>query len=197
MLDKIIHIIETSNPLWAYLSLFISAFIENIFPPAPADTVVVLGAYFVGMNVLNGWMVYLSTTLGSTAGFLSMFGFAYWLEKGVLEKKYMYWIEKESIVKIENWFRLYGYWIIFGNRFLAGLRSLISLVAGFSKLNFKKVFIYSLISAAIWNGMLILAGYKLGENWEKIDVYLKNYSLVIIFLIVIFIIVWYFVKRKK
>lgn len=87
MLDKIIHIIETSNPIWAYLSLFISAFIENIFPPAPADTVVVLGAYFVGQKVLNAWYVFISTTLGSTAGFLTIFGAAYWFEKKVLEQR--------------------------------------------------------------------------------------------------------------
>ncbi len=195
MLDNIIGIIENSNHIWAYTVLGLSALIENIFPPAPADMVVVAGAYFVGRDILNGWAVYFVTTLGSTTGFMLMFGAAYWMEKSILEKRYMQWVRKDAVVKTERWFSRYGYLLILFNRFFAGFRSVISLVAGFTKLDFRKVLILSMISSAVWNGLLIWAGYQLGENWEKIGIYLKNYSIAII-LIVSVTAIWYFFKKR-
>ena len=79
-MESLLHSLETANPLWAYFILFISAFIENIFPPIPGDTVTVFGAYLVGRGLLSFWGVWISTTLGSIAGFMAIFAIAYWIE---------------------------------------------------------------------------------------------------------------------
>jgi len=50
------------NGTLVYVALFLSAYIENIFPPIPGDTVTVIGAYFVGTGKLNFWGVYFSTS---------------------------------------------------------------------------------------------------------------------------------------
>ena len=56
-----------------YLFLGIGAFTENICPPIPGDTIIAFGAFLAGRNKLNFLIAYLSTTIGSLAGFMCVF----------------------------------------------------------------------------------------------------------------------------
>jgi membrane protein DedA with SNARE-associated domain len=199
-MESLLHSLETANPLWAYFILFISAFIENIFPPIPGDTVTVFGAYLVGRGLLSFWGVWISTTLGSIAGFMAIFAIAYWIEWKIIEKYRPKWVEKSKIDRVEQWFRRYGYWVILVNRFLSGIRSIISLVAGLSKLNSILVFLLALISCIVWNGALIGMGEILGENWELISHFLLLYNRIVIIVVVTAVVIfagYRFYRLKK
>jgi len=199
-MESLLHSLETANPLWAYFILFISAFIENIFPPIPGDTVTVFGAYLVGRGFLNFWGVLISTTLGSIAGFMAVFAIAYWIEWKLIEKYRPKWVERSKIDRVEKWFRQYGYWIVLINRFLTGVRSIISVVAGLSKMNTMLVFLLALISCFVWNGALIGLGALLGENWELIGHFLKVYNQIVIIALVVGIVIfagYRFYRSKK
>lgn len=187
------------NTYLAYTMLFISAYIENVFPPIPGDTVTLIGAYFVGTGNLNYFGVLISTTLGSVLGFMTLFLFAYWLEWKVIEKYNFKWMQRSHIDKVQTWFQKYGYRVILVNRFLSGVRSVISFTAGLSKLRIPQVFLLSLLSAVIWNGLLISAGAFIGDHWENIVKYLKLYNQIIIGILIIFIIGYlvYFLIFKK
>lgn len=43
------------DPLWMYMILFLGAYVENIIPPIPGDTIVVFGAYLAGVGTLIRW----------------------------------------------------------------------------------------------------------------------------------------------
>ena len=90
---------------------------------------------------------------------------------------------------VEEWFRRYGYWIIIGNRFLAGTRAVVSFFAGMSGLHLGKTLVLSFISAAVWNGILVAAGYALGRNFERIGFYLTTYAQVVTAIVVVILIV--------
>ncbi len=199
-MEGILHSLEHSSPLIAYLLLFGSAYIENIFPPIPGDTVTIVGAYLVGRGILNFWGVYVATTLGSVLGFMTLFSIAFYVEKKVIEKYQPRWITRAHIDRVENWFRKYGYGVIVLNRFLSGARSVISLVAGLSKMPPLIVLILSLISCAIWNGILIYLGAMLGQNWERIITALKIYNQWVLLILISALLVWlllrYLRKRK-
>lgn len=198
-MEGILHALEQASPFWAYVILFISAIIENIFPPIPGDTVILVGAYLVGRGLLSFWGVYISTTLGSVVGFMGIYGLAYWVERKIIEKYQPRWITRTHIDQVENWFRKYGYGVILLNRFLSGVRSVISLVAGLSKMKPLAVFSLSLISCAIWNGVLIYLGSIVGKNWGKIIELLKVYNRVVLLVVILAIVVWliYRLIRKR
>jgi membrane protein DedA with SNARE-associated domain len=187
------------NAYLAYAMLFISAYIENVFPPIPGDTVTLIGAYFVGTGNLNYFGVMVSTTLGSVLGFMTLFLFAYWLEWKVIEKYNFKWMQRSHIDKVQNWFQKYGYWVILFNRFLSGVRSVISFTAGLSKLRIAQVFLLSIISASIWNGLLISIGAFIGDHWENIVEYLKLYNQIIFagLIIIALAYLFYFLIFKK
>jgi membrane protein DedA with SNARE-associated domain len=196
-MESIIQSIQQADPTWAYILLFLSATIENIFPPIPGDTVTIFGAYLVGRGALNYWGVLISTTLGSILGFMGIFGIAYLIERKIIEKYQPKWVVRAHVDQIEQWFRKYGYWIILFNRFLSGVRSVISLVAGFSKMNPVKVFILAFISCLLWNGLLLYLGLLIGQNWDLILEYLKIYNKAVIIIITLILIIYYFYRRRK
>ena len=189
-MEQFLFYLQNMHPVWAYTLLFISALIENVFPPIPGDTVTILGAYLVGRQVLDFWGVFLSTTFGSVAGFMALYGFAFWLERKIIEKYMPNWVSQEKFNKVEGWFKHYGYWIILLNRFLSGVRSVISLVAGITKMQPKWVFLLGLISCAIWNGSLIYLGATLGKNWEEIIAFLSSYNKAVILILASFFILY-------
>jgi membrane protein DedA with SNARE-associated domain len=79
------------------------------------------------------------------------------------------------------------------------MRSLISIPAGMSGMNFSIFLIYTLVGTLIWNTVLVVAGSILGESWGKIvefmDVY-SNITYVILGLAGIAVVALWIVKKK-
>ncbi|MCP4724375.1 MAG: DedA family protein [bacterium] len=192
--------IRNADPVWMYTGLFLGCYIENVFSPFPGDSVVVLGAYLVGTGTLRFDMVFISTTVGSMIGFGTIFAFGRFAAEKWISTGRLKLVNSKRYRLTEKWFEKYGYWIIIANRFLSGIRSVISLFAGISNLSTIKVLLYALVSTIIWHSILIYAGLKLGENWEQVETYIKKYNVILfsaLGLIALFIIIRWFIKRKK
>ena len=91
-----------------YLLLFISAFIENVFPPVPGDTITAFGAFLVGTGRLDYSLVYLSTTLGSVLGFVCLVLVGRYLGREFFIGRDYRHLPARRIMKAEAWFRRYG-----------------------------------------------------------------------------------------
>jgi membrane protein DedA with SNARE-associated domain len=168
-LDPFFGSLETIPDHWLYFFLGLSAFVENLFPPIPGDTITVFGAFLVGTGRLAFSGVYLCTTAGSVSGFLVLFWAGGLLGKRFFMEKDLWFFKAKHIVRGEEWYRKYGYFLILLNRFLPGVRSVISLVGGISRLQVRVVAFLALVSAAIWNLIWIVVGYTLGDNWVLVQ----------------------------
>ena len=187
MLEFLENLFIHVSPLMAYLVFLVSAYAENVLPPIPGDTVVVLSAYLVSTGQLDFWGVYFATTIGSVLGFLTMYLIGHRFGRSfIYNKKYGARLFKEDhILKVEKWFSRWGYWVIFANRFLSGTRSVISLFAGSFHLHPLPVILLSTLSALIWNALLLLAGVLLGKNWQTIGAVISRYNQIFIVLLVV------------
>jgi membrane protein DedA with SNARE-associated domain len=200
MFENILSEISGFTPLWIYLTIFFFAYIENIFPPSPSDLVVLIGGSLVATGAVNFALLFLFATLGSLTGFLTAFMIGWQFDKKLIHSGKLKFINIQSVEKVENSFRKYGYFLIIANRFLPGTRAVISFFAGMSKLDIKKTTSLCLISAAFWNGLLIYLGLTFGQNVEVVDKYITSYSNIVIAataLILLFFIIRYFIKIFK
>jgi membrane protein DedA with SNARE-associated domain len=159
----------TTVPDWlVYLFLAASAFVENVFPPIPGDTITAFGAFLVGTGRLDFMGVYLATTIGSVAGFLFLFWLGLLLGRRFFVERDYWFFKAKDILRADEWFRRYGYWLVLMNRFLPGIRSVISIAGGISRLRIATVALLATASSAAWNLIWIFAGYVLGTNWEVV-----------------------------
>ncbi len=197
MLEAITNYVASLSPVWFYTALAISAFLENVVPPIPGDTVTVFGAYVVGRTQQGFLGVFISTTIGSVAGFMALYALGRWIPEDYFVRRNFKLLPASSFLAAERWFQRHGYWMVLANRFLSGIRSVISIVCGLYRLPWPRVLGLSLLGCAAWNMLLIYAGYLLGANWRAIDRILGDYSRVMLVLLVLLVCAWALMKRRR
>jgi membrane protein DedA with SNARE-associated domain len=199
-MDYLLNHLDKLPAFIIYLVLGFSAFLENIFPPAPGDMIVAFGAFLVGAGRLGVVGVFISTTLGSLLGFMTLFGLGAYLGRRFFIERDFFFFKKEDIIRTGNWFKKYGYFIVLLNRFFPGIRSVISIAGGIYKLERLKVIFLALASAALWNSIWMAIGYTLGSNWEMVENELKTifarYNFVISTLLLV-LFVYVIIKKNK
>ena len=196
MIEQIITALYNFPNETIYLFLFVIALIEYILPPIPGDTIIVFGAYLVGVGRLDLFTVYILITLGSMSGFLVSFFVGKHYGRWFFLKKNYRFFSREMILKTEKWFQRYGVGLIAANRFFSGARSAISLIAGISNMKAFTTTLAAFFSSMIWNAILISAGYFLGKNWHAVMIIIKRYNQFVI-IVIILSLLFYFWKMKK
>ncbi len=199
-MESIINTLQSLDPLLILVIVFAIAFIENLFPPAPSDVMIVLGGALVGFGHIGFLQTLLSATAGSITGFMVMYKIGEWFGDHILERGKIRFIKVSTIHKVEEWFRKHGYWVIVANRFLAGTRAVVSFFAGMSEMKFPITLALCAVSALAWNAILVGGGYVLGSNWQNIEVYLSTYSQIvtgIVILVALALTVRYLSRKKR
>jgi len=177
---------------WGYVFLFLSSMAENLFPPMPGDTFVVLGSFLVGRGQLALIPAYLATMAGSMAGFMILFFVGRKLGRSFFANKHGRFFSEHHLQQVEDWFARYGYWVIGFNRFLSGIRAVVSLAAGMASMDVRRVMVMAFISCLIWNAGLMALGIWVGDNWQIVLAY---YQRIILAIIVLFGVGLYLRKR--
>jgi len=185
MFEEFFHSIGEMDTIWLYGILLLAAYMENVIPPIPGDSVVIFGAYLVGLGKIEFFPSLLLTTIGSVAGFMTYYAIGRFGGREFFQRKNYKWFGKERIKKVDDWFQKRGFMIIIANRFLAGTRSVVSIFAGFARLGWLKVAVLAFISSLVWNGILITAGYYAGKNWKYVESMVQNYNMFITVIILL------------
>ena len=163
----------------------------------PGDTFVVLGAFLVGRGQMTFIPAYISTTAGSITGFMILYSVGFHWGRKLFQGKLGKYFSEERLDKVENWFGHYGYSLLAANRFLSGFRSIVSLGAGIARMNWKMVFGMALLSCVLWNGLLMVVGIWIGENWAGI---VRHYQMIVFIVLALIIsVVWirFILKKRK
>jgi membrane protein DedA with SNARE-associated domain len=201
MIENLIHQLVQTNPVWIYIFAGAAAFIENIFPPFPSDVAIVAVGSLTGMGSESFFWALISATIGSTLGFVTMYKVGDWFGQKILERGKIKFIPLDQVHKVERWFHHYGYLVVVGNRFLSGTRAVVSFFAGLSELSILWCTVLSFFSALLWNGVLLFAGRKLGENWRSIsvlmDAYGKAVTLIVIVIVLGFVVRFIYKRQTK
>ncbi|MDX1530400.1 MAG: DedA family protein [Rhodothermales bacterium] len=176
LLTDIVTWMEGLRPAWVYATVFVVAYLENVVPPIPGDMVVVFGGYLVGLGHASFAPVVLLATVAGALGFMTMYAVGRRIGVAVLDPDRLRWIPKGPARKVQRWLHRWGYGVVGANRFLSGARSIISLMVGAARMPAWPVAFWSTLSAGVWCLLIAYAGYAVGERWEVVGEYLKEYG---------------------
>ena len=200
-MEQFVNFLASLNPIWIYCVAGAIAYIEHVFPPSPSDVILVAAGSLAGLGRVDFTVLLIVSTIGSTAGFFTMYKIGDWFGVRILEAGKLKYIPLEKVHKVEAWFKIYGYWIVVINRFLAGTRAVIAFFTGMSELSIWRTTILSSLSSLLWNFILLFAGRELGKNWKEISFYLETYgkvvSIFVILLILLFVGRNYYKNRNR
>lgn len=166
--------------------------LENIFPPLPSEVILPLTGFAAGQGVLSLASALLWTTGGSVVGAVAL----YWI--GVLlgrERLYAIWerlplVKTSDLERTEAWFQRHGTKAVFFGRMVPIFRSLISVPAGIERMRMPVFITLTAFGSLIWNSVLVLAGYWLGDQWERVEQYAGLFSKVILVLVALAVLVF-------
>lgn len=180
-----------------YFGIFILMFLESTFFPFPSEIIMIPAGYLAFKGEMNIYIIILVGIIGSVAGAL----FNYYLamhfgRKFILEYGKYFFINEETLEKLEKFFIKHGELSTFNGRLIPGIRQLISLPAGLAKMNIAKFSFYSGLGAGIWVIVLVALGYLLGSNEALISEYLRS-ATVIALICVVLITLFYVVRTKR
>lgn len=200
LIQSVVDWVSLVGPLGVYLVFTSIAYLENILPPLPGDVLVAFSGYLAAEGLIGIFPIWILTVIASVVGFMNMFWLGQKLENQIAANKHdhilLKFINYRYIRIAKIWMYKYGQWVVIGNRFLAGTRSVISLTAGISHLKLIPTITSSIISSALWNALLIGAGWLVKENWLVIGQYLSTYGKVILIAIFILILTRFIWSKK-
>ena len=198
MLHEFINWILETVGAWGYTGIFILMALESTVLPVPSELVLIPAGYLAYTGEMNFLFIILVSTLGSLAGAALNYAFALWVGRPFLERygKYFF-VRPELLHKTDAFFVNHGAISTFTGRLIPGIRHLISLPAGLTRMNFFAFSFFTSLGAAIWSLILTLMGYFIGGNETLIKDNLVIVTLGVISVVALILIgyaVWY--KRK-
>ncbi|MGA1367792.1 MAG: DedA family protein [Blastocatellia bacterium] len=199
MLEEGIRWLQSAPPWGVLLLMFLIAYIENVFPPAPSDMLLVFAGTMIGFGLVEFEVALLSATVGSTLGFVTAYLLGRYFEGHVVSGRWSRFLPAQAIHQVEGLFQRYGYGVIVANRFLAGTRAIVSFFAGMSRMDLWRTTLLSAISAAVWNSILLSLGKLFAGNWRRVADYLQLYSIVVSVVVggVIAFYLWRILRKRR
>lgn len=169
-MQEIVNFIVDLVSQFGYLGIFVMMFLESTFFPFPSEVAMIPAGYLAFKGEMNMVLAITAGIAGSLGGAL----FNYYLakrygRKGVLAFGKYFFFTEEKLQKMEAFFVKHGSFSTFVSRLIPGIRQLISLPAGLSKMPLRPFALYTTLGAGIWVLVLAILGFYLGSLEQSFD----------------------------
>ncbi|RLA73082.1 MAG: DedA family protein [Epsilonproteobacteria bacterium] len=181
-----------------YWGIFLLMGIESSFIPFPSEIILIPAGYLASKGDMNFSLVFLVSLGGSMLGALINYYGALWIGRNVLEKygKYFF-IKPAALHKMDDFFAAHGPISTFTGRLIPGIRQLISIPAGLTRMKMNLFLLYTALGAGIWSLILIVLGYTIGENEALIKEYLHQITFIVVITVFFMIALYIYLHKKK
>ena len=199
-----------------YASITALMAVESSFIPFPSEVVIPPAAFVAGQpeSVLcatgnypiDVLIIVLFGTLGAMIGAIINYGLSVWLGRIIIYKfadsrlGHLCLLSSEKIQRAEEYFREKGNVSTFIGRFIPGIRQLISIPAGLSRMHFGAFLWWTFLGAFIWNCILAALGYLAAGQMDRIKEYSHELSVAILIIFgcaIVYFILKRFVFKKS
>ncbi|MBU2104623.1 MAG: DedA family protein [Nanoarchaeota archaeon] len=181
-----------------YFGIFIGMAVESSFIPFPSEIILIPAGALIAMGEMSFLPVFIAGVLGSLLGalinyFIALFFGRITLDLLVARYGKFLLLDAKKLEKSDKFFEKHGDVTTFVGRLIPVVRQVISLPAGFAKMNILKFSLFTALGAGIWGFILISVGYFFGSDISS-ELKLMITSIVLAISIVIFLI---YLRRRN
>ncbi len=173
---------------------------ENLFPPIPSEAILPLAGFLVGRGELGGVQAVAAANAGSVLGALILYALGRWGGRAVvLRYGRVLRVTENDLDRAEGWFDKYGDAVVFFARMVPLARSVVSIPAGMLEMPVLRFTFLTTLGSALWNTLLVGAGWFLGANWERVSAIVGSISNAVLIVAVVAIVVLaiYWLRRPR
>lgn len=153
-------------PSALYSVLGALAFTENVFPPAPADTIIAFGTFLAARGSATLALCLAAVIVGHLVGAATVYVVGRRWGTAKARAFMASHGEGKADALFETWYAKYGFFALLVGRFIPFVRGVIPLAAGAMGISFVAVQLVTFIHAAVWYGLITVLAYKAGENFQ-------------------------------
>jgi membrane protein DedA with SNARE-associated domain len=169
------------SPIVTYLVIGLGAGIENVFPPVPADTFVLLGAFLAESGRASLWLVFVVTWVANVLSAVGVYAVAHRFGNGFFTTRLgQLLLQPRQLQQIGHFYARWGTPAIFVSRFLPAFRALVPVFAGVTHVPLRVVIVPLAAASALWYGGLVYLGAMAGRNWDAIVAFFHRASTVLL-----------------
>lgn len=168
-----------------YITVFLWMVMESMIFPVPSEAIMPFAGFLIATKQFSLRAVIVVSTAGSIVGSLISYAIWYYGGKPFVRRFGKYFLlDQEELEGAEHFFKKRWPITILICRFIPVIRHIISLPAGFGKMNLTKFIVYTLVGAGLRNTFLALVGKILKENREEVMQYSKIVDIVVLVILV-------------
>ena len=195
-----------------YTTIFFLMLLESTVVPVPSELVVSPAAYHAASGNLNVVLVVLFATIGADVGASINYVAGYFLGRPIIYKfansrwGHLCLLNQEKVEKSEKYFYDHGVVATLTGRLIPGIRHLISIPAGLSKMPYWKFLFYTTIGAGAWHAILAALGWwlhsfvpedQLNDKILEYGDYIKWGIILLVILAIAYFVGKHFLKKKR
>jgi len=160
--------------------------------PVPDETLLTFAGFLVYRGELHLAPTLLSAFGGSCLGITLSYAIGRFPGLYVVRTmgSRIFKFSEDHQAKAEAWFRRYGKWLLPFAYFVPGLRHLVAVVAGATKLSMPVFATFAYGGALLWSVTFVSLGYTLGEKWGFVMTGLHRRMVFTAAMVVVFMIAW-------
>jgi membrane protein DedA with SNARE-associated domain len=181
---------------YGYWGIFSLLMLGIIGLPIPDETLLTLSGYLIFHGELKLIPTFLSAYLGSVAGISISYAIGSTFGHHILLKYgHFIHITEQRLEKSHIWFEKIGRWSLPVGYFIPGVRHIVAILAGASKLQMWEFALFAYSGGLIWAVTFLSIGYFFGKH-SRIVLHSINQHIILISIIsVIFLILFYIIKK--
>ncbi len=173
---------------------FIMFFIMIIEGPV----ITIISAFLASLGFFSVLIVLLLSILGDVIGDLFFYYIGKYFGLDFIDKFGKYFgMNYKRFRKVSELFKKHEGKVIFTSKATTGLGVITFIAAGIVRMDITKFLKFSIFGGIIWSVFLISVGYFFGYLYEEISAYISWSKWVLIVVLIIFITVFRFLKKKK
>lgn len=174
-MDAVLSFVAGLPTALVYAVLGAGSALENILPPVPADTFILLGGFLAGRGRADAWLVFGVTWTCNVASALAVYWTGHRYGRSFFEVGMgRHILNGHQLGRVQRFYRRWGTPAIFLTRFLPGLRAVVPAFAGVTHRGFVSVALPLAAASAIWYGILVWVGATTARNLGTIVGWLES-----------------------
>ena len=162
--------------------------LENVFPPLPSELILPFAGFAAERGDLNIVLAWVAATIGALVGALVLYGIGavvgYDRLHDLAGKRGFVLLGQRDLERGSSLFDRYEAPLILGGRCVPLVRSVVSIPAGIARMPLARFCLYTTIGAGLWNALFIYLGSVVGDNYERVESYVKPFSYAVLLLLV-------------
>lgn len=186
MQDWVFDLVEGAG----YAGIVLLMFLETVFPPIPSEVIMPVAGVVAASGALGLVGVILAGTLGAMLGNTLWYVAARVIGMDRFQpliERHGRWLTMDwpDVERAQAAFGRFGHLYVFFGRMIPTIRSVISIPAGFLRMELPRFLIWSTVGTTIWSTGLAVAGYMLGTHIERVEEVLGPVSTGVIVAVVV------------